>query len=113
MKTLLPLQYRSGALKVARMLGIQACLAILFASIAYATPILSPQAQALTVTGTVEDANGQTIPGVNVIERGTTNGTTTDFEGKFTINLQNENSVLVFSFIGVGFSFFRLDFYTK
>lgn len=100
MKTLLPLQYRSGALKVARMLGIQACLAILFASIAYATPILSPQAQALTVTGTVEDANGQTIPGVNVIERGTTNGTTTDFEGKFTINLQNENSVLVFSFIG-------------
>lgn len=55
---------------------------------------------AFTVTGTVIDENNESVPGVNVLEKGTTNGTTTDVEGKFTINVADENSVLVFSFIG-------------
>ena len=54
----------------------------------------------LTVAGTVVDENSQPIPGVNVIEKGTTNGTTTDANGKFSLNVQGENSVLAFSFIG-------------
>lgn len=54
----------------------------------------------LTVTGAVTDDNSQPLPGVNVIEKGTTNGTATDADGKFSLNVQNENSVLVFSFIG-------------
>lgn len=53
-----------------------------------------------TVTGTVMDENSQPLPGVNVIEKGTTNGTATDADGKFSLNVQDENSVLVFSFIG-------------
>lgn len=52
------------------------------------------------VTGKVRDENGQTLPGVNVIEKGTTNGTTTDASGSFSLSVQGENSVLVFSFIG-------------
>lgn len=52
------------------------------------------------VTGTVVDENSVSIPGVNVVEKGTSNGTTTDSEGRFSLNVENENSVLVFSFIG-------------
>src|SRR5687768_348214 len=54
----------------------------------------------LAVSGTVNDETGQPLPGVNVVEKGTTNGTTTDVSGMFTLNVQDERSVLVFSFIG-------------
>lgn len=52
------------------------------------------------VTGTVLDGNSQPLPGANVLEKGTTNGTTTDASGKFVLNVQDENSILIFSFIG-------------
>ena len=55
---------------------------------------------ALAITGTITDEENQPIPGVNVLEKGTTNGTTTDAAGKYSINVQDENSILVFSFIG-------------
>src|SRR5688572_2727768 len=54
----------------------------------------------ILVSGTVNDENGQPLPGVNVLEKGTTNGTTTDATGRFSFNVQDANSVLVFSFIG-------------
>ncbi|HEY9489804.1 MAG TPA: SusC/RagA family TonB-linked outer membrane protein, partial [Chryseosolibacter sp.] len=53
-----------------------------------------------TVSGSVTGADGESMPGVNVVEKGTANGTTTDFDGKYTINVDDENAVLVFSFIG-------------
>ena len=40
------------------------------------------------------------MPGVNILEKGTTNGTTTDADGRFSLNVEGDNSVLVFSFIG-------------
>lgn len=52
------------------------------------------------VTGTVNDNNGQPLVGANIIEKGTSNGTTTDFEGKYKINVANTNSVLVISSLG-------------
>jgi hypothetical protein len=55
---------------------------------------------AVTVSGRVLEETGQAVPGVNVIEKGTTNGTTTDATGRFSIEVQGESSVLVFSFIG-------------
>ncbi|MEO5603809.1 MAG: carboxypeptidase-like regulatory domain-containing protein, partial [Cyclobacteriaceae bacterium] len=55
---------------------------------------------AITVSGTVSEEAGNRLPGVNVVEKGTTNGTTTDASGKFTLNVRDESSVLVFSFIG-------------
>ncbi len=53
-----------------------------------------------TVTGTVTDAGGSPLPGVNVVEVGTTNGAVTDLDGKYTIALSSEDAVLSFSFIG-------------
>lgn len=52
------------------------------------------------VSGTVRSASGESMPGVNVIEKGTTNGTATDADGKYSLNVSEESSVLVFSFIG-------------
>jgi len=52
-----------------------------------------------TVTGTVTDEAGVPLPGANVIEKGTTNGTQTDFDGNFTLNV-NSGATLVFSYLG-------------
>lgn len=61
---------------------------------------ISIHAQQVTVTGTVEDDLGETIPGVNVMVKGATQGTITDAFGKFTIQVNGENTTLRFSFIG-------------
>jgi TonB-linked SusC/RagA family outer membrane protein len=55
---------------------------------------------AITVTGQVVDETGAGLPGVNVLEKNTSNGTTTDSDGNFTLNVADQNSVLLFSFIG-------------
>ncbi|WP_422080491.1 SusC/RagA family TonB-linked outer membrane protein [Ulvibacterium sp.] len=58
-------------------------------------------AQNKTVSGTVTDAaDGSPLPGVNVLVQGTTNGTQTDFDGNYTIEVA-EGNVLVFSYIGM------------
>lgn len=55
----------------------------------------------LVVTGTVTSADdGGPLPGVNVVIKGTAQGTTTDLNGKYTIQVPDPNTVLVFSFIG-------------
>ncbi len=51
------------------------------------------------VSGTVSDDNSQPLPGVSVIIKGTATGTTTDFDGKYTINA-SDGDVLVFSYVG-------------
>jgi len=55
---------------------------------------------AISISGKVTDDTGQPVPGVNILERGTTNGTTTDQNGAYKIVVNDENSTLVFSFIG-------------
>ena len=56
--------------------------------------------QKVTVSGTVSDASdGVTLIGVTVLEKGTTNGTITDIDGKFTISVAN-NATLVFTYVG-------------
>jgi TonB-linked SusC/RagA family outer membrane protein len=62
--------------------------------------ILSIPALAIDVSGTVTDEKGMGIPGVNVLVKGTTTGTVTDVNGVFTLQVESENSVLVFSSIG-------------
>lgn len=54
----------------------------------------------VTVTGKVTDKNGQTVPGVNVVEKGTTSGTSTDAEGAYSTRVTSSASVLVFSSVG-------------
>ncbi len=56
-------------------------------------------AQQKTVTGTVVDEDGLSLPGVNVIVQGTSNGTQTDFDGKFSISTE-AGKTLVFSYVG-------------
>lgn len=56
-------------------------------------------AQSFTVTGTVSDAQGG-IPGANVTVKGSTVGTVTDLDGKFSLNAPSSKSVLVVSYIG-------------
>lgn len=56
---------------------------------------------AITVNGKVTSKeNGEAIPGVNVLIKGTSIGTVTDVEGNFTIETPDENDTLIFSFIG-------------
>ena len=54
----------------------------------------------ISVSGTVIDVAGQTMPGVNIVEKGTNNSTSTDLDGKFKMKVASSKSVLVFSFIG-------------
>ena len=53
-----------------------------------------------SVSGTVTDPNGMPLPGANIVEKGTTNGTTADFDGDFSISLDNQEAILVVSYIG-------------
>ncbi|MBS2212409.1 SusC/RagA family TonB-linked outer membrane protein [Carboxylicivirga mesophila] len=58
-------------------------------------------AQDLTVTGTVTSSeDGQPIPGVSVVQKGTTNGTITDIDGNYNITVP-QGAVIVFSFVGM------------
>ncbi len=58
-------------------------------------------AQDMTVSGTVTSSDdGSGIPGVNVIVQGTTTGTTTNVDGSYTLNVPNETTSIVFSFVG-------------
>jgi hypothetical protein len=53
------------------------------------------------ISGFVSDQNGQPLPGVTVIVRGTTTGTVTNADGEFTLTILDEAEVLVFSFVGM------------
>ncbi len=53
------------------------------------------------VTGTVRSENGDTLPGVIVTQKNTQNQTTTDLNGKFQINLNEGNKILIFSSLGM------------
>jgi TonB-dependent starch-binding outer membrane protein SusC len=59
----------------------------------------SAQAQ-LTVSGKITDESGNDMPGVNIILKGTSNGTTSNANGAYTLAVPDANSVLVFTFIG-------------
>ncbi|MDR2040415.1 MAG: TonB-dependent receptor [Bacteroidales bacterium] len=63
--------------------------------------VISPfSRQTIRITGTVSDDSGETMPGVNVLIKGTGTGITTDVDGRFSIDVPNTESVLVFSFVG-------------
>jgi TonB-linked SusC/RagA family outer membrane protein len=57
-------------------------------------------AQSLVVSGVVKDDSGVALPGVNVLVKGTTTGSVTDADGKFSLEVPSPESTLVFSFIG-------------
>jgi len=79
-------------MKKRRLLVIMACL---FAGF----QLFSQQR---TITGTVTDnSDGSTLPGVAILAKGTTNGTVTDINGKYSLSVDESVKVLVFSFMGM------------
>ena len=90
-------------------LSLRICLAFLFAFV----PTVGTYANAKnpkdlkiisaiqkTISGAITDDDGMPLPGANIVEKGTSNGVQTDFDGNFTINVSDENAVLVVSFVG-------------
>lgn len=56
--------------------------------------------EGITVTGTVTDEDGQTLPGVTILEKGTTNGTITNVDGQYSITVET-GATLVISYVGM------------
>ncbi|HYF70735.1 MAG TPA: TonB-dependent receptor [Ohtaekwangia sp.] len=75
-------------------------LAILIAVFTLVMQTHTVYAQNRTVTGNVKGDDGSTLPGVSIVEKGSTNGTVSDAEGNFSINV-SVDGILVFSFIGM------------
>jgi iron complex outermembrane receptor protein len=63
----------------------------------FSTNLLYSQSK---VSGTVSDSNGEFLIGVNVFEKNSSNGTTTDYDGSYTLALKSNNPILVFSYTG-------------
>jgi len=73
------------------------CLKVCF--LLFMTGICSGAYAQKTVTGTVVDQNSEPIIGANIIEKGTTNGSVTGFDGKFSLTVQ-DNAILQISYVG-------------
>ena len=56
--------------------------------------------QQSSISGTITDELGVPLPGASIVEKGTTNGTQSDFDGNYTLDLSSSNSTLVISYIG-------------
>ena len=66
-----------------------------------AIPVLiEEETQGVQISGTITDVSGQPLPGTNILEKGTNNGVSSDFDGKYSINVSGQSATLVFSYIG-------------
>jgi len=70
---------------------------LLFVALFFITATVLGQTK---ITGTVVDETNQPLPGASVLVKGTTNGTSTDFNGKFTLQAKSDSGAIVVSFIG-------------
>ncbi|MCK0157587.1 TonB-dependent receptor [Cellulophaga sp. F20128] len=73
---------------------------VLFISM-WLTTIACVWSQSTTVTGKVTDASNVPILGVNIMEKNTSNGVTTDFDGNYEIKVKDANATLVFTYVGM------------
>ncbi|MEX2403008.1 MAG: SusC/RagA family TonB-linked outer membrane protein [Balneolales bacterium] len=72
---------------------------LIFTSIVFALFTPSANAQSV-VSGVVSAEDGETLPGVNIMVQGTNTGTSTSIDGSYEIEVPDDNSTLVFSYIG-------------
>lgn len=87
-------------IKLSKLNRLQRLMAlILFISI-FSISNSYAQSGSFEVTGTVVDADNLPVPGVNILEKGTNNGTISDFDGNFTFKVSNKNGTLTFSAVG-------------
>lgn len=57
-------------------------------------------AQQISVSGNITDPSGESVPGVNILEKNTSNGTVSDMDGNYELTVSSSEAILVFSFIG-------------
>jgi len=81
-------------------LKIYRLLKVTVAVIIFGMVVGSAAAQGFLVSGNVSDEQGGGLPGAGVLVKGTSNGTLTDASGKYTINVPNAQTTLVFSYVG-------------
>jgi TonB-linked SusC/RagA family outer membrane protein len=67
----------------------------------FAVVAISITAQVTVVKGTVQDQSGEPLIGVTVMAKGTTNGTMTDIDGRFSLSVAKSNATLVFTYVGM------------
>ena len=65
-----------------------------------ASSSINQNTQSWIVTGLITDTEGTPLPGANILEKGTSNGTQADFDGNFTISVTDENAIIVVSYMG-------------
>jgi len=56
--------------------------------------------QTVIVSGEIVDVSGNYLPGVSILVEGTTSGASTDFDGKYIINIKTPNATLIFQYLG-------------
>jgi hypothetical protein len=76
-----------------RVLSLFICSLFLITQ-AYANPVK------VKITGRIIDETGEGLPGVSILEKGTSNGTATDIDGNYSLSVEGSNSVIVYSFVG-------------
>jgi TonB-linked SusC/RagA family outer membrane protein len=85
------------------LLAFMLTFGFVFASDAYGKTVaanLETQQNNTKVQGVVKDNNGEALIGVSIVIKGTNVGTITDANGKFSLNIESTNSILVFSYVG-------------
>ena len=88
------------SLKFLLIAKVKLILICLFSLQSFAGPDGVNEAYLLPINGKVTNENGEPLVGASVLEKGTNNSTVTNSAGSFSINVQNERSVLVISFVG-------------
>ncbi len=84
--------------------GLVFCMVFLNCISAFAITVFYPEAPAFSVSrevkGQVSDQKGEALPGVSILIKGTQQGMITDSDGRYSIEVPDENAVLIFSFVG-------------
>jgi len=81
-------------------ISLRLMLVVFALAMLFTTSNVFAQANEITVKGKVTDVSGVGLPGLTVAVKGTGQGTITDNQGSYSITVENENAVLVFSFVG-------------
>lgn len=67
----------------------------------------------ISISGKITDETGASLPGVNILEKGTSNGTVADADGNYRISVASQESILVFSFVGTATQEVRVGLQTE
>lgn len=107
-KNIPKIQLRAGEILVSRLLELSLANSNLDYEVSKDNVIIikektnnnTPFKQGIQISGNIVDASGQPLVGANIIEKGTINGSQSDFDGNFSLEVSNQNAILVVSYLG-------------